>query len=215
MFIGHFAVGLAVKKAAPKVSLGWLFMAVQFADLLWPLLLLLGLERVRIAPGTTAVTPLDFVSYPYSHSLLFDLIWGAAFFLVYNLIQRDTLGAAVLGACVVSHWVLDFVSHRPDVPLVPGGARYGLGLWFSRPATVAVEGALFAFGVATYARATKPLEKTGIFSFWSLVAFLIVMYLGNLFGPPPPSEKALALFANFAWLLVLWGFWIDRHRAGT
>ncbi|HET8734545.1 MAG TPA: hypothetical protein VFM45_12335, partial [Anaeromyxobacteraceae bacterium] len=193
MFLGHFAVGFGAKKAAPKTSLGTLILAAIFLDALWPLFLLTGLERVRIDPGNTPVTPLDFTFYPYSHSLLLAATWSAAFAVVYFLARRYRAGAIVAGLCVFSHWVLDFVSHRPDLPLAPGGsARAGLGLWFSRPATIAVEGALFAAGIAIYLQATVPRDRIGRWALAGLVAVLLVSYFANLFGPPPPDVTLIA-----------------------
>jgi hypothetical protein len=214
MFIGHYAVGFAAKRLAPMLSLGTLFLAVQLADLLWPTLVLLGVEEVRIAPGITAVTPLDFVYYPYSHSLLTLAGWGVLLGAGYAAIRRAGPGAGlVLALGVLSHWVLDVISHRPDMPFgFNGGGRVGLGLWNSLPGTLAVELTLFALGVALYARATIPRDRAGRWSFWALVAFLLVVYLANLFGPPPPSVAAVAWAGHALWLLVLWGYWIDRHR---
>src|SRR5512140_1902671 len=139
MFLGHFGVAMAGKQVAPRPSLGTLVLAAQFVDGLWPILLLLGIEQVRIAPGITAVTPLDFTSYPYSHSLLADALWAALVAGAYWMFRRDARGALWLGALVLSHWLLDFASHRPDMPLWPGSPGLGLGLWFSLPATLAVE----------------------------------------------------------------------------
>src|SRR5215813_8438016 len=120
MFIGHFALGLAAKRATPRVSLAVLFAAAQLADVLWPIFVAVGLEQVRIDPGNTLVTPLDFVSYPWSHSLAMLLVWGAAFgWLVAVGARREAF--VVIAALVVSHWVLDYVTHRPDMPLYPGG----------------------------------------------------------------------------------------------
>jgi membrane-bound metal-dependent hydrolase YbcI (DUF457 family) len=147
MFLGHFAIGFAAKRAAPRASLGTLFLAAQFIDLLWPLLVLAGIERVRIAPGITVVTPLDFEHYPWSHSLLMVLVWGVLFAGVYFLIRRDRRTSLVLGLAVVSHWVLDWLTHRPDLPLAPGAERVGLGLWNSFAGTLIVEVGLFALGV--------------------------------------------------------------------
>ncbi len=213
MFVGHFAVGFGAKRAAPGVSLGTLFLAAQFLDLLWPTFLLLGLESVRIAPGITAVTPLDFVSYPWTHSLAAAAAWGALFGGLFWLIRRRLRDAALLALAVVSHWVLDFLTHRPDLQLRPGSAtRVGLELWASLPATLTVELALFLAGVVLYARATRARDRAGRIGFAALVAFLLVAYFAALFGPPPPGVAALGWGGQSVWLLVLWGYWLDRHR---
>ena len=118
-----------------------------------------------------------------------------------------------LGLLVFSHWVLDVVTHRPDMPVTIGGApRVGFGLWNSVPATVAIELLLFAAGIRIYHRATIARDRTGTVALWTLVAFLIVIYVANVLGPPPPNAAAVAWAANAMWLLVLWGFWADRHR---
>ena len=213
MFIGHFAVAFAAKRAVPEVSLGTLFLAAQLADLVWPTLVLLGFEQFAIRPGITAVTPLDFTRYPYSHSLLGMAAWGALLGLVYLVPPRRPRAALLLFLIVLSHWFLDFVTHRPDLPLVIAGAeRYGLGLWHSRIGTLLVEGSLFAIGVWVYARATRPLDRIGRWALIVLIAFLVLIYLGNVFGPPPPSVGAVVWSAQAIWLLVAWGYWIDRHR---
>lgn len=213
MFIGHFAVGLAAKRLAPEVSLGTLFLAAQLADLVWPTLVLLGIETFSIRPGITAVTPLDFTRYPYSHSLVGMALWGAGLGLIYFILKRRFLAVLLLFAVVLSHWLLDFVSHRPDLPLTLTGAeRFGLGLWHSRIATLAVEGLLFAVCVWIYVRATRPVDRIGRWSLVGLVLFLSLVYLANVFGPPPPSVAAVAWAAQAIWLLVAWGYWIDAHR---
>ena len=216
MFLGHFGIGFGAKAAAPRVSLGTLFLAAQFVDLLWPTLLLIGLEKVVIAPGNTRVTPLDFTDYPITHSLLLSLVWAVLFGAAYYLLRKYPKGAWVCGAAVLSHWVLDLLTHRPDLPLLPGGAtRVGLGLWNSLPATLIVELGIFAIGVWLYTRSTRPLDRTGTIALGALVGFLLVIYFSNLFGPPPPNVTALAWVGQTQWLLVIWAFWIDRHRAAV
>jgi len=214
MFIGHFGLAFGAKRAAPAASLGTLFAACQFADLLWPTLVLLGYERVEVLPGATRVTPLDFVSYPYSHSLLALCVWALAGGLVYYAIRRARISAAITVALlIVSHWLLDYATHRPDMPLTLGAAdRVGLGLWNSLPGTLAVELAIFAAGVLAYVRETTPRDRTGSVGLWSLVIFLVTVYLANVFGPPPPSAAAVAWSAQAMWLLVIWGYWVDQHR---
>ena len=213
MFIGHFAVGFAAKKAAPRASLAVLMAAPIFLDLLWPVFLILGLEQVRIDPGNTAFTPLDFVRYPISHSLLTALGWATGFAVLYHAMARYWPGTLCIWFGVVSHWVLAAIVHRPDLPLYPGGeTRIGLGLWNSIPATIFVEGTLFIIGVWLYAKQTRPIDKAGIYGFWSFVALLVLLYIGNLLGPAPPDEKVLAFTALIIWLVIPWVGWFDRHR---
>lgn len=212
MFLGHFAVGFAAKRLAPRTSLGTLFLAAQFIDLLWPVFVLLGIERVRIAPGITTVVPLDFEHYPWSHSLLAVAVWALLFAAVYFFLRRDWRASLALGLAVLSHWLLDFLTHRPDLPLMPGGERVGLGLWNSLAGTLVVELSLFAVGVWLYLRATKPRDATGRWALVALIIFLVIIYAGNVFGTPPPDAMAIAWVGQAQWLLIAWGYWIDRHR---
>lgn len=213
MFIGHYAVALAAKRAAPGTSLGTLFLAAQFVDLLWPLLLILGLEHVRIDPGNTAYTPLDFYDYPISHSMAGAVLWSVGFAAVYFLLRREKRNALIVGLCVLSHWILDFVTHRPDLPLgFRGGERFGAGLWNSVPATVAVETSLFLAGLWLYVSGTRGRDRVGTIGFWSLITVLVLISAGNILGPPPPDVNSLALVANAAWLFVAWAYWVDKHR---
>jgi hypothetical protein len=216
MFVGHFAVAFGSKRAVPAVSLGTLFIAGQLADLIWPVLVLAGVERVAVQPGLTVVTPLDFLYYPFSHSLVAAAAWALAFGAAYvGLRKAPARTGAVLAAVVASHWALDALSHRPDLPLTTadGSTRVGLGLWNSLPGTMAVELLLFAAGVWLYAKATRAVDRTGRFALWGLVAFLLIIYAANLFGPPPPSGETAAWGGLAMWLLVAWGYWVDRHRA--
>jgi hypothetical protein len=214
MFIGHVALGFAAKKVAPRASLGTTVAAAMFLDVLWPLFLLLGIETVRIAPGDTAFTPFDFVSYPWSHSLAMAAVWSVAFGGAYHAFRRDALTARILGCLVLSHWVLDWVTHRPDLPLAPWSSfKTGLSLWSSVPATLAVEGSLFIAGVVLYARATAPLDRIGRWGFWVFVAFLILIYASELGPPPKPGQEAVIPWLTLALgVLFPWAAWFDRHR---
>jgi membrane-bound metal-dependent hydrolase YbcI (DUF457 family) len=158
-------------------------------------------------------TPLDFVSYPYSHSLFALIVWGVLFGVVYRAVagERNTLW--VLAALVISHWVLDWVTHRPDMPLYPGSAKYGLGLWNSVPATMVIEGLMYVAGLTIYLRATRARDRIGRWGFFSLAATLVVIYLVSTFGPPPPSLRRCGSTALIgAAILTLWAWWADRHR---
>lgn len=214
MFIGHFAMGFGAKKFAPQVSLGVLFLACQLADLLWPSLVLLGIEKFSIEPGVTVLTPLDFQYYPWSHSLLAMLAWAVLFALLYTALRHAGKRAAiVIGLLVLSHWVLDVLTHRPDMPLTLGGAtRIGLGLWNHPVLAIGVELSLFAAGVWLYAAGTRALNRKGSIGLWALVVFLLLVYTANFLGPPPPSVNAVAWSAEAIWLLVAWGFWVDHNR---
>ncbi|MBK0402792.1 hypothetical protein I5M27_07325 [Adhaeribacter sp. BT258] len=216
MFIGHFAVGFAAKAKAPQISLGTLFLASQLLDLLWPTFLLLGWEHVKIAPGITEVIPLDFTHYPISHSLLAVLGWGVLAGLLYWLFKKDRYYALIISLCVVSHWVLDLLVHRPDLPLHPGDSQLvGLGLWNSFAGSLVVEGLLFMAGIYFYAKNTQAKNKAGKWGFWSLVAFLVLIHAGNLFGPVPTEVTEIAWVGQLQWLLVIWAYWLDRNRSNV
>ena len=214
MFIGHFALAFAARRAAPTVPLSVGFAACQLADLVWPVFVFAGIEHVEVAPGDTAMTPLRFVSYPWSHSLVALCGWALLAALAWWLLRRrDTRGALVVAALVVSHWFLDFVSHRPDMPLTPTGpARLGLGLWNSLPATLAVELAMFSAGLWLYVRTMKARSARANAILAGLVVLLLVVYVAAAFGPPPPSGRAAAGSAFGMWLLVAWAHWADRKR---
>ena len=212
MFLGHVALGFAAKRAAPTTSLGVLVLAAQLADTVWPVLVALGVEQVAVDPGNTRVTPLNFVNYPYSHSLATMALWAIAFAYPLGLSQGQRT-VAILAGLVVSHWVLDVVTHRPDMPLGPTGPKLGLGLWNSIAGTMIVELPMYAVGVRMYMAATRPRDRIGTWAFGSLAAFLVVVYLANIFGPPPPSVDAVWVGALVgAVVLTLWAWWADRHR---
>lgn len=208
MFIGHYAVGLLAKKNQQLPSLAMMFIAVQLLDLIWPILVLLGIESMSIDPGNTRLTHLNFEFYPYSHSLLMAVGWAFLLGLGYFLFTKNKRGSWVLGGLVLSHWVLDFITHRPDLPLSPfTGLKVGLGLWNFPVIEITFEILLFGLGAYLYFRAAKLKRKT---SYWTLITFLFAVHLMNLVGPPPPNVMAVAWSANLLWLTVLWAWWIEK-----
>jgi len=215
MFIGHFGAGFVGKKFSKSASLGTYFMAAQWIDLIWPILLLLGIEKVEIEPGISSVTPLDFYYYPYTHSLFGVLVWALLFGFVYYLLKKNSRVAIILGLLVLSHWFLDLLVHIPDLPIFPGeGLKVGLGLWNSFAATIILEGLIFGLGVYLYYKVTKAKNKTGKYSLIGLITFLILIYALNLTGPPPDSVEAIGIVGNAQWLIILCAYWIDRNREG-
>lgn len=191
-----------------------LLAAAYWLDMVWPVLVLAGIEHVRIDPGNTAFTPLDFFDYPWSHSLVAALGWSVVFGLA--CLRGGKRVALLAGLLVFSHWVLDFVTHRPDLPLWPGGPMFGLGLWNSVAATIVIESAMFGAGVLIYALATKPRNLRGVLAFWGLVFFLGAIYVANVFGPPPPNVTAIGTAGIAgAVLFTAWSWWADRNRSSA
>jgi hypothetical protein len=206
MFIGHFAVGLAAKRLTPTVSLAIWFLAVQWLDTVWPVLILTGVEHVRIAPDASPFLRLVFTDYPISHSLVAAIVWGLLFAAGWALLMGRRGAAPLLFLGVVSHWVLDAIVHRPDLPVLPHGPYVGLGLWNSPAWTIAVETVMFAAGILVYARTKRPRT-----SMWALLVVLFALYLGSILGPPPPSVTALGVVALAGSAVILpWAWWADR-----
>jgi hypothetical protein len=211
MFLGHYAVALAARRVAPATSLGMLFLAAVFIDLLWPALLLAGIERARIDPSVAGLGPLLFEHYPVSHSLLAVCVWGVLLGGAYYAARREWRGAFVVGALVASHWLLDALAHRPDLPLAPGGTlRVGLGLWNAPLASALTELALFGAGLLLFLSATRGQRRWPL---WALCLLLLAIFVGDIVGPPPPSITAVAWVGLAQWLLVAAGWWVDRRPA--
>jgi len=217
MFVGHFAVGLAAKRVAPAISLGTLVLAAMLADILWCLFLIAGIEHVEFRPAMGAANYFVASEIGWSHSLLMDAAWGALLAAAYLLRRRSPRGAWVLFAAVVSHWLLDWIAHRPDMPLSPAAhTRFGLGLWGSIPATLAVEGGFWVLALIVYARAFRPKGRTGIFAFWIGAALLTLAWYGNISGPPPrDAHSAPYVSLTFFSLAVAWAYWMNRHRPAS
>ena len=212
MFLGHYAVGLAAKKIAPQASLGALIAAPILLDLLWPIFLLLGWEHVTIEPNRNPFLRLAFDSYPISHGLIAVIGWATLFASLYFGFTRYVLGAVAIWVGVVSHWLLDLIVHRPDLPLYSGSRLYGLGLWNYRAVTIGIELALLALGIFLYLRQTRAKDWIGNYVFWAFILILLAAYGGATFGPPPRSVKMLAIATLFTWLFIPWAWWFDRHR---
>jgi membrane-bound metal-dependent hydrolase YbcI (DUF457 family) len=214
MFIGHFSVGFAAKKFAPRASLAVLLAAPLFLDLLWPVFLLLGWEHVRIVPGITRYNPLDLYDFAWSHSLLMSIVWATGFALIYYRVWLYRAGALAIWIGVVSHWILDWITHRPDMPLYPGGGpRLGLGLWNNVAATMAVEIAMLAVGVWIYARVTRPRDRIGQYAFIAYALALLILFVGDRFSSVPPTVSEIIWSGIPAEVvLLIWPWWFDRHR---
>ncbi|HEY9046104.1 MAG TPA: hypothetical protein VIN08_09415 [Ohtaekwangia sp.] len=213
MFIGHFGLGMAAKKAAPNVSLGTLFIAFQFLDLVWPTLLLLGVEQVVIHPELGGTRTFEFTHYPITHSLAMVIVWSLLFGSIYWLVKRDTRSALVVGFGVLSHWLLDLIVHFHDLPLYPGNSPFaGFGLWASVAGTLLVECAIFVTGIILYLRSTES-TRTGRIVFWIIIILLALVQLSNFFAPAPENVKALAWSGQFQWLFVALAYWADGRSS--
>ncbi len=213
MFLGHYGLALAAKKASPKTSLGILVFASLLIDLIWPILLLLGKEEVVIKPGITLVVPLEFTNYPISHSLLAVGIWALLLGVIYFIWRRSTGAALLVGGLVLSHWLLDVLVHRPDLPLLPSdSAHIGFGLWDSMAATLILEFGIFFIGLFIYWNSTHSRFRMGSILLWGTTLLLVGIYLASVFGPPPPDTKTIAVAGLAQWLFVGLYYWMDRKR---
>lgn len=213
MFVGHFGLALAAKRVAPRTSLATLLAASAFIDLVWPVLLLAGVERVRIDPGGGPFTRLEFESYPVSHSGVAVVGWAVAFGAAHLWARRDRVAALVTAGLVASHWLLDLAVHLPDLPAWPGGPRVGLGLWRHTAAAAAVELAIFGVGLALYLAGTRARRRAGSWGFAGWVAMLVVTWGSSLLAPAPPGPTAIAVGALVGSAVTLaWAAWADRGR---
>jgi len=214
MFLGHFALAFGAKKADQNLSLGTSILAAQWLDLLWPVLLLTGTEKAAIAaPGS--VIPLVFIYYPISHSLLTVIGWSLLLAVFYGVLKRNERGAWVVGFLVLSHWMLDWLVHVPDLPLSPfSEMKAGLGFWNYKMAELGVELLMFAAGVYLYMQNRGPVSKGKNTITWALIIFLLLVHILNSFSQAPPSMDAVAMLGLTQWLLVAWGYWADPPKTG-
>ncbi len=210
MFLGHYALALGARRSTPRTSLGVLFAAAQLPDLLWPLFLILGWER--IGPGTSGFLSISFTYYPWSHSLLLVIGWSVIAALIYFVITRDLRGSSFVALLGVSHWLLDYVTHLPDLPLYPRGPLVGLGLWSSATGTVVIEGLMWIAGIAMYVKATRACDRIGSYGFWILMLVLTMIYVSSIVSPAPSNLASVGWMALIGWLVPVFAAWIDAHR---
>lgn len=219
MFIGHFGIGFALKKVEPGLNLGLLIFGAILADILFGVFLLAGVEHAKIVPGATVVSPFEFYDYPYSHSALGAIILAAAGFLAYWLwptgdrTQRKR-PAFVFAVAIFSHFILDVISHTPDMTLFGNNSPgLGLSLWNSLAGTMIVELGLFSIGIALYMSATHSISSSGKYGFFLMVLTLIALYIANIFSPPPPDIISVGVTMTAGQLvLVAIAFWVDKKR---
>jgi hypothetical protein len=191
-----------------------LFVAVQFVDVLWGIFVLLGIEKVRIVPGITASSPLDLYYMPYTHSLVGALCWSLVAFAVCQIVPqwRGERNGVILGAAVFSHWILDLIVHRPDLPFYDSMYKMGFGLWNYRVPAFAVEMVVLLGGFGWYVKTARHKERAALF----VVALAALQLVGTFFFPPPSSDRAMALTALFFYfLLAAIAWWVDRGQEAT
>ncbi len=214
MFVGHYGVGLAAKRFAPRTSMGTLLLAAVLADLLGSVLVVADVEHFAIRPGITTTNPLDLYDYPISHGLVTDVAWGVLLALAYYLVRRYWRGSVLIFVAVMSHWFLDFVSHRADMPLAPGIPKYyGLGLYNSLRGMLVVEGLIWLSGIVLYLTATRSKKRAGIYVFWIGAAALTWVWAVSLRGLPPPGTIIQALV--FMAITLAWAYAVDHWRSST
>ena len=217
MLVGHYAVGFLGKQLAPRVPLPALVAAAMFPDLLTFLLQLAGIEHAGVTPGFPRYFGLNAHDHAISHSLAMDAVWAIAFAIVYFTWRSDTRGATTLAAAVLSHWLLDVITHRPDMPVAPlVDVKLGLTLWDSVIATLVVEGGLWALAIGVYVRATQPTAAAGKYGLWLLVGTLTMWFVVTPFAPQPagdftPFSLTLLLIVHAVAVSVAYG--VDRNRA--
>lgn len=213
MLIGHIAVALGFKKAAPRTSLGTLLLAAQWSGLLWPIFLILGWQHLRIASGITLAGASEATSHPLALSLIIDFGWALILAGVYLVFTKNRRGAFVIWLCVMAGWLLDFVVYRPGFRLYPGGREMaGMGFWNSAASAFLIEGVLFAAGVIIYSRSTWAEDKIGDYAFRTFVGLLVFIYLLALMTTPLAGGTSVGTAGFFGWFLVAWAYWFDQHR---
>lgn len=214
MFIGHYGPAFGAKAALRKVPLWVLFIAVQFMDVVWSILVMAGIEKLRIVPGFTQGSPLDLYFMPYTHGLFGAIALSILFGCVVAAIMRTNKLAVfwICAAAVFSHWILDYLVHVPDL-WIYGDVKIGLGLWHWLWISLPLEIASLIIGALLYARYV-PAKPRGDFWLWLFVALMAGIQLYNSFSPPTgtPQEMAQSALIAYAVLAALAGL-VDFSRA--
>ena len=216
MFVGHYGPSFAAKALQQSIPLWILFIAVQWVDVMWSVLVLLGIEKVRIVPGITATNPLDLYYMPYTHSLLAAILWSLGAAVAYRAVPKlgSWVTAGIVGVAVFSHWVLDLLVHRPDLPLYDDTLKVGLGLWNYPVLAFALEAALLFGGMYLYVRNTRFVAGGGRYGMWIFGIAMLGVQSIVFFGPPPPSDKAAAIMALVSYAVFAGvAYWLERKRA--
>jgi hypothetical protein len=214
MFVGHYGVSFAIKGAHKRIPLWLLFVAVQLVDVLWAIFVMMGIEKVRITPGITATNPLDLYYMPYTHSLVAAFFWSAIAFVGYKLSRDNTRNAAFLVAgAVFSHWLLDLIVHRPDLPLYDNSFKMGFGVWNYPVLAFSLEAAVLLAGILIYVRSSRAISVAGKYGPPAFAIILLFLQAVVFFGAPPTSPLAAALTALFSYvLLAAIAYWLERKR---
>lgn len=216
MFLGHYALALTAKKIKPRENIGIYFLACQLLDLIWPILVLLNVELVSVKQGITEFTPLEFVHYPYSHSLFMSVVWGLFLSFIFFLNKKSIKTLILIFTLVVSHWILDFITHTKDLPLMLNSeTKVGLGLWNYYYSSFAFESGMFTIGIYLYIHSKRKLNEKINKSFWYLIVFLTIIHFANAFAPKPiegTPASAIAAPALAMWLLVIWAYYSDKIK---
>lgn len=207
MFVGHYGPSFALRRAA-GVPLWVLFLAVQFVDVLWSILIIAGVEKVRIVPGFTASSPLDLHYMPYTHSLTASIAWAVILGWLGSLIWKRRGGIAI-GVCVLSHWVLDLPVHVRDLPLYGDELKVGFGLWNNVVAAFALEAGVLLVGVAIYARYARSTVAVWVFG----LVMLGIQY-SNLILPLPESPAQFAMMALASYVALAAAAWYVEGKWG-
>jgi hypothetical protein len=212
MHVGHFAAGFLGKRVAPQLSLGTMILAAMLADFLWCIFMLAGLEKVQFKTALGAANYFQPIDITLSHSLVMIVVWAAIFAGIHFLWRRNKRPALLLFCLVLSHWPMDVIAHKPDMPWAPGVSQYlGLGLWTNIPATMIVEGGLWVIAILVFLRTIRWRKRLALLVFWPVILLITLIFYNNVAGPPPPNpQTAPVVSLVYFSLVVAWAYWVNR-----